>query len=115
MRRGSDQRGQASVELVTALPVVALLAAMMWQAAVAGQALWLAGSAARAAARAEAVGADAATAARGALPDRLERGLRVRRRSDGGVQVAVPVPAVMLGDRLTTVRASARFEPQGER
>jgi hypothetical protein len=105
--------GQAAVELVAALPFVVLLAAILWQAALAGQAAWLAGSAARAAARAQAVGGDPASAARGVLPTRLERGLRVRLRAGGGVTVTVPVPLVAGGGRLTTVDARARFEPQG--
>jgi hypothetical protein len=108
-----SEDGQAAVELVAALPFVALLAAILWQAALAGQAAWLAGSAARAAARAEAVGSDPASAARGVLPARLERGLRVRPRPDGGVTVTLPVPLVTGGGRLTTVDARARFEPQG--
>jgi hypothetical protein len=108
-----SEGGQAAVELVAALPFVVLLAAVLWQAAVAGQAAWLAGSAARAAARARAVGGDPAAAARGVLPTRLERGLRVRPRADGGVTVTVPVPLVASGGRLTTVDARARFEPQG--
>ena len=97
---------------MAALPFVVLLAAVLWQAALAGQAAWLAGSAARAAARAQAVGGDPASAARGVLPTRLEHGLRVRPRADGGVTVTVPVPLVAGGGRLTTVDAPARFEPQ---
>ena len=108
-----SERGQAAVELVAALPFVALLAAVLWQAAVAGQAAWLAGSAARAAARAQAVGGDTAAAARGVLPARLERGLRVRARTDGSVTATLPVPLVAGRGRLTTVDARARFEPQG--
>ncbi|MGI9097391.1 MAG: hypothetical protein ACR2H2_02665, partial [Solirubrobacteraceae bacterium] len=42
------ERGQATVELVALLPLIAVLAGVMWQAAVAGQAVWLAGSATRA-------------------------------------------------------------------
>ena len=82
LRSGTDQ-GQASVELVALLPLMAVLAGLLWQAVVAGQAVWLAGSAARAAARATALGADAPAAARRVLPDRLERGLVVRRASVG--------------------------------
>jgi hypothetical protein len=108
----SAERGQASVELVATLPLIALVAMALWQLAVAGQAAWLAGAAARAAARAEAVGGDAGAAARSVLPDRLERGLRVRARSDGGVAVAVGVPTVVGRRRLTTLDAAARFEPQ---
>jgi hypothetical protein len=107
------ERGQATVELVAVLPFVALLAALLWQAAVAGQAAWLVGSAARAAARASAVGGDPAAAARGVLPTVLERGLRVRARPDGAVDVVVRVPVVVGHGALTTVDARARFEPQG--
>lgn len=100
------------MELVAVLPFVALVALLLWQLAVAGQAAWLAGSAARAAARAEAVGGDPAAAARGVLPSRLERGLRVLAAADGSVRVSVPVPLVVSRGRLTAVDARARFEPQ---
>src|SRR4051812_6314118 len=108
--RGSD--GQAAVELVALLPLLAALAALAWQAVVAGQAVWLAGSAARAAARAQAVGGDPVVAARSALPRALARGVGVSRRSDGAVRVAVAVPAVVGGARLGSVHATARFAPQ---
>lgn len=104
--------GQASVELVALLPLMAVLAVLLWQGVVAGQAVWLAGSAARAAARANAVGADEGAAARRVLPARLERGLVVR-RSDGGVRVAIRVPAIVGSGRLTTVSAQARLQEQG--
>jgi hypothetical protein len=109
--RAAAESGQATVELVAVLPVVALLAMLLWQLAVAGQAAWLASSAARAAARAEAVGGDTTAAARGVLPRRLEHGLRVRADKDGAVRVTLGVPAVV-GGRLTTVESRARFEPQ---
>lgn len=108
----ASHRGQATVELVAMLPLVVLLGAVVWQLAMAGQAQWLAGSAARAAARAQAVGQDPAAAARGVLPARLEDGLRVARRTDGAVEVAVPVPLVGGVGRLTTVSGRARFAPQ---
>jgi hypothetical protein len=106
------ESGQATVELVAVLPVVALIGLALWQLAVAGHAAWLAGSAARAAARAHAVGGEAADGARGVLPPRLERGLKVRAADDGAVTVSVPVPSVVGPGRLTTVDARARFEPQ---
>src|SRR3954469_2995310 len=87
------ERGQASVELVALLPLLVALGFAVWQAAVAGQAMWLAGSAARAAARAEALGDDPAPAARGVLPPRLADGLRVRPRTDRGGAAAPRVPA----------------------
>jgi len=112
MRFIRSQHGQAAVELVAMLPVIVLVAGSVWQVAVAGQALWLVGSAARAAARAHAVGLDPEAAARSALPARLERGVRVRTARDGSVTVVVPVPAVLGPARLGTVDARARFEPQ---
>ena len=108
-----SQSGQAAVELVAVLPLVALVALALWQLAVAGQAAWLSGAAARAAARAHAVDGDLAAAARGVLPRRLERGLRVRPRDDGSVDVHLAVPSVVGARRLTTIRSRARFEPQG--
>jgi|SRR5436190_13141492 len=114
MRRGvSGQGGQAAVELVGVLPFVALLAMLLWQLVVAGQAAWLAGSAARAAARANAVEGDAATAAPAVLPERLERGLRVRTSPDGGVTVTLAVPSVVGDVALASIDGRARFEPQG--
>jgi hypothetical protein len=111
MRGPGAQRGQASVELVLALPVLVLLVGALWQAAVAGQAAWTVGAAARAAARARAVGADPEDAARRSLPRRLERGLRVTAWGDG-VRVAVGVPAVVGGGALGTISARAAFASQ---
>src|SRR5918911_2503584 len=99
------ERGQASVELVAVLPLLVLVGFAVWQAAVAGQAIWLAGAAARAAARAQALGADPSPAARGALPPRFERGLRVRAREDGGVTVTVRIPSVFGAGAVATTSA----------
>ena len=100
------------MELVSLLPLAALLLAVVWQAAVAGHATWAAGSAARAAARASATGTDVRAAARARLPDRLERGLAVRDEGEGTVEVAVRVPAVLGLPPLGRVTASAHFAPQ---
>jgi pilus assembly protein CpaE len=89
------QRGQASIELVAALPFVLLVAAIVWQLALAGQTAWLTANAARAGARAEVVGRDPAAAARSALPGSLERGLEVERREAGGVRVSVRIPLLL--------------------
>jgi hypothetical protein len=111
-RRGQD--GQASVEMAALLPLVVLMGAVLWQAVVAGQALWLSGAAARAAARAAAVGGDAQAAARDALPPRLEHGLRVRATPDdgGGVRVAVRIPAVLTSGSIATIESRAAFPEQ---
>jgi len=107
-----DQRGQAAVETVAILPLVAVVAAIAWQVVVAGQAIWMAGGAARAAARAEAIGADREAAARRALPPRLEQGLRTLAEDDG-VVVRVRIPAVLSGIRLGTATARAHLRDQG--
>jgi hypothetical protein len=110
-RGGQD--GQASVELVALLPLVVLVGALLWQAVVAGQALWLSGAAARAAARAAAVGGDAEAAARSALPGRLERGVRVRAGAGGhGVRVAVRIPSVLTSGAIATIESRAAFPEQ---
>lgn len=111
-RRLLDCAGQASVELVALLPLVGVLAALLWQALLAGETVWLSGAAARAAARAAAVGADPLAAARAVLPPRLERELRVRRESDGAIALVLRVPAALGGGTVAAVTARARFEAQ---
>jgi hypothetical protein len=108
----SSSSGQASVETVALLPLVVLVGALLWQGLVAGQAAWLAGSAARGAARAAAVGGDPRRAARAALPARLEHGLRVRVSSAGVVRVRVRVPAVVGGGAVLAVSARASLRRQ---
>jgi hypothetical protein len=110
--RAFQDSGQAAVELVALLPFVAMLAMLLWQLVVAGQAAWLAGSAARAAARAHAVGQDAAVGARSVLPSRLEDGLSVRASPDGSVTVSLGVPSVVGAGALGRIEGRARFEPQ---
>lgn len=100
------------MELVALLPMLAVLGFGVWQAAVAGQAIWLAGSAARAGARAAALGDDPLPAARGTLPPRLADGLRVRGRDDGGVTVTIRIPSVVGGGGMGSTSAGARFVPQ---
>src|SRR4051794_24438829 len=111
MPASTGERGQASIELVALLPLLVALGFALWQAAVAGQALWLAGSAARAAARAEALGEDPAPAARGVLPPRLEDGLRVRSRANGGVAVTVRIPPVIGGGTMARTTPRGRLVP----
>jgi hypothetical protein len=89
------QAGQASVELVAMVPVILLVGAVAWQLALAGHSAWLTAHAARAAARADAVGDDPAKAARSALPRSLEDELEVERQTSGGVRVSVKVPLLM--------------------
>jgi hypothetical protein len=64
----NEERGQASVELIAALPALLLAAAVALQLFVAGYAMTLADGAAEAGALALASGSSAADAARAALP-----------------------------------------------
>jgi hypothetical protein len=74
---GHREEGTASVELIAAVPFLLLAILVAAQLALAGQALWSAGVAARAGARAALVGADAPAAARRALPPSLRTGAQV--------------------------------------
>jgi sugar/nucleoside kinase (ribokinase family) len=104
--------GQATVELVAVLPLVGVLVALLWQALLAGEAVWLSGGAARAAARAAAVGADPERAARAVLPRRFAQELGVRRSSDGAVAVTIRIPSAFGGGPLGATTARAQFEAQ---
>jgi len=104
--------GQAAAELVALLPLAALLLAGAWQLVVAGHAAWAAGGAARAAARAAAVGGDAPAAARAELSRGLEHGLRVRDRGSGTVEVTLRIPPVLGLPVLGHTTATAHFRPQ---
>jgi hypothetical protein len=112
MSRIRSEAGQASVEFVALLPLVAVIGFALWQAMVAGEAAWLAGSSARAAARAGAVGADPRAAAVQLLPGALRRGLRVDRPSGGTVRVRIGVPSVLGSVRLATFSSTAHFAVQ---
>src|SRR5436190_16744919 len=91
----TSECGQASVELLGAVPAVLLVGLLVWQLAVAGQAAWLCANAARAAARAEAVGRNGPAAARSALPRSLERGLKVDSAAGGAVRVRMRIPLLI--------------------
>jgi hypothetical protein len=93
---------------VALLPVLAALLVIATQSVVAGWALWSAGNAARAGARAEEVGSDAEAAARRALPGVL-RGDAVIKDSDG-IRVQVRVPGLVPGIELPSVAAASRLD-----
>jgi hypothetical protein len=97
------------------VPAVLIVAALVWQLALAGQTAWLCANAARAAARAEAVGRDGAAAARRALPGSLERGLKVEDTSGGAVRVRMRVPLLVRAwQSPVTVAATARLAEGGK-
>ncbi len=108
-RRRINSRAQASVELVAILPALAACVLIAAQAAAVGWALWTAGNAARAGARAEHVGGDGEAAARRALPGRLRDGAAVT--SEDGIRVKVAVPSLLPGLSLGSIAAAAKLDP----
>jgi hypothetical protein len=107
--RLSSEDGQAAAELVAVVPLLLVLLAAVAQLSIAGYALWTAGDAARAGARAAAVGGDAEEAARSALPGWLERDAEVS--GDGPVEVRVDAPAVLPGIPPIPVAAETELDP----
>lgn len=103
------EEGTASVELVAAVPFLLLALLVAAQIALAGQALWSAGVAARAGARAAAVGGDASAAARSALPAAMREGSRVE--DEDGVEVRVEVPRLI--PALPQLRVGAQSDLEG--
>jgi hypothetical protein len=81
--------------LIAVVPFLLLAVLVAAQIGLAGQALWSAGIAARAGARAALVGGDAAAAARRALPPSLRSGAEVG--DSGAVSVRVAIPRLMPG------------------
>jgi hypothetical protein len=99
---GHREEGTASVELIAAIPFLLLAVLVAAQLAAVGGALWSAGIAARAGARASLVGGDGAGAARRALPVPLRAGARVSEADGVSVQVTIPrllpaLPRVRVG------------------
>jgi len=101
-------RGQASVELVAVIPFLLLSALVAAQLALAGYALWSAGIAARAGARAENVGDDGGAAARRALPGILREGAKVE--AGPPIRVRVRAPSLVPGLPELSVEAKTSLE-----
>ncbi len=87
---GHREEGTASVELIAAIPFLLLAVLVAAQLAALGGALWSAGVAARAGARAALVGGDAEATVRQALPWAFRAGARVSDEDGVAVQVAIP-------------------------
>jgi hypothetical protein len=105
-----SERGQASVELVAALPALLLAALLALQLLAAGYALTLADGAAEAGALALASGGSASEAARDALPGWARGDVEVAvRGGEVSVRLRPPSPFAALAKRLAvTSTASAR-------
>ena len=105
------ERGQATVELVAALPALLLAALVSLQLLVAGYAITLADGAAEAGALALASGGSAADAAKAALPGWAEDDVTVSvKGGEVSVKLRPPSPIPALANRLT-VSSSADARP----
>src|SRR3954454_4833215 len=108
------ERGQATVELVALLPLIAIGLLCCWQVVLVAHTVWSAHAAARSAARAHAVGGDELSAARRSVSGRFVPA-RVRvgeADEDGRVPVRVRVPSVLPGVGFGDLTARAGFAPQ---
>jgi hypothetical protein len=107
-----SERGQASVEVVAAVPALLLLALALFQLLAVGYAAVLAGDAAEAGALAVAGGGDARAAARNAVPGWSRARMTVFVRGNS-VRVAMrpPSPLAALADRLEVHGTGAVSDP----
>lgn len=90
----ADCRGQASVEMLGALPVVLVVGLVLLQLLAVGYACVLAGNAAESAALAVAAGEEAVAAARAAVPGWSRAGMRVEVQG-GRVKVSLRPPSAL--------------------
>lgn len=95
--------------MVAVVPFLLLAVLVAAQIGLAGAALWSAGVAARAGARAALVGGDVEAAARRVLPSPMRSGARVSRA--GAVSVRIAVPRLLPVLPRVTVGAEAALEP----
>lgn len=102
-----EERGQATVELLAAIPLLLASAAIALQLLLAGYALTLADGAAEAGALALAAGRPAKSAAEGSLPSWAESKAEIGVRG-GEVTVRLVPPSLLaaIGDRLAVTSSS---------
>lgn len=100
------ERGSVSVELIGALPIVLVATLIAAQVGIAGYALWSAGTASRAGARAVLTGKDPEGAAERSLPGVLRDGLKVSGRNPVRVGVRIPRLIPLLPETLASSTTS---------
>jgi hypothetical protein len=110
-RAGSGRSGQATVELIGALPAILLTGLIVFQLLALGYSKVLAGNAAEAAAISVASGGEARGAARAATPGWAQARMTVQSR-DGRVRVRMRPPSPLRAvARVLEVEASAAVRP----
>jgi TadE-like protein len=102
-------RGQATIETVAVMPLVALLALAAWQGILIGWTALEAQQAARAGARALLAGERPGRAVGRSLPASMRAGVRVD-RSGGRLVVRVPVPGLFPGFHLLVGASAAEVK-----
>ena len=112
--RLAGDRGQASIELVGALPALLLVGLVACQLLAVGYAKVLAAEAAEAAALATAGGTKAEEAARAAVPGWSRAGMRVRVAA-GSIRVTMHAPSLIpaVRRRLTVAASAALADRSG--
>jgi hypothetical protein len=116
MSLGRGSPAQASIELLAALPALALAAALALQLLLVGYSLTIADGAAEAGALAGAAGGDERQAASDALPGWAHG--RARVTADGGrvrVELRPPAPLAAVADALTVSSEAWSRSPTGSR
>ena len=112
MRRLSSERGQASIELLGALPLLLLVAAIVWQAHMTAAASNAVESAARTAARVGSLGGDPQRAARFALPEAQRPSADIRVVGDR-VEIETDTPLIV-SDHTLGYRVKGSAEIPGD-
>lgn len=103
----AEERGQATVELLAAIPLLLVAGAIALQLLLTGYTLTLADGAAEAGALAVAAGRPAKSAAEGSLPSWAEDTAEITvRGGEVSVRLAPPSLLAALGDRLAVTSSS---------
>lgn len=112
MRARRGERGQATVELLSTLPLLLIAALLVWQMLLVGSVMTSASNAARTGSRAASLSGDGESAARNALRPSFRRGSDVTVEGNS-VRVRVAVPLIVPGVHLPVHLSSSATMPHG--